>query len=604
MTTFIRALLAGSFLAPVIIAAAPVAAHDAPTDATSAVAGAAASPASADWVARSNQYTQQLLEMQAQFQPEGASQAGLEQFDGLAMDLGPKIGERYVAASRAMQDEFKAALARETDPNLKQDLAILIASLQQDIDGTQISDRLMLDWYDVPQMIFGNINSLLDDQVAPERRAKARELLERYTGIHPGTTPLTELAKARFADSRADGKIGPYRGDLDDTLPKIPTYIAGIRELFAKYDIAAPEALDALERQLTEYGEWESATIVPLARDSFRLPEELYAFRLRQVGIDIPPQELIERARRGFYETRAQMEMLAPQVAAKLGLPTSDYPSVITALKQDRIPQDQLEARYAQVLAQLEEVIRREKIISLPDYPVLMRLGSEAENAASPAPHMLPPRLIGNTGERGQFVLTTGPATSDSTGFDDFNFAAAAWTLSAHEGRPGHELQFAQMVERGVSQARILYAFNSTNAEGWALYTEAEMLPHEPVEGQLIALQHRLLRAARAMLDPMLNLGLTDVATAERVLRDEARFSPAMVKQEVDRYTFRMPGQAGSYFYGYGRLLDIRMEAELALGDKFDRMAFNDFVVGQGLLPLDLLAQAVREQFVPAQRGR
>jgi uncharacterized protein (DUF885 family) len=160
------------------------------------------------------------------------------------------------------------------------------------------------------------------------------------------------------------------------------------------------------------------------------------------------------------------------------------------------------------------------------------------------------------------------------------------------------------MVETGVSQARALYAFNSTNVEGWALYAEAEMLPYEPVEGQMIALQHRLLRASRAMLDPMLNLGLTDMETARRILAEEAGFSPAMVKQEVDRYTFRAPGQAGSYYYGYGRLLDIRVQAELALGDKFDRLAFNDFVVGQGLLPLGQLEQAVREQFIPAQKAK
>ena len=126
-------------------------------------------------------------------------------------------------------------------------------------------------------------------------------------------------------------------------------------------------------------------------------------------------------------------------------------------------------------------------------------------------------------------MLTTAVSPVPGEEPNDFNFGAAAWTLSVHEGRPGHELQFAQMVERGVSQARVLYAFNSVNVEGWALYAEAEMLPYEPVEGQLIALQHRLLRASRAMLDPMLNLGLTDMATAERVLSEEARFSPSML---------------------------------------------------------------------------
>ena len=62
-------------------------------------------------------------------------------------------------------------------------------------------------------------------------------------------------------------------------------------------------------------------------------------------------------------------------------------------------------------------------------------------------------------------------------------------------------MQFAALVEQGVSLARMLYAFNSVNVEGWALYAEAEMLPYEPIEGQFVAQQFRLLRAARAFLD-------------------------------------------------------------------------------------------------------
>src|SRR3546814_15627383 len=101
------------------------------------------------------------------------------------------------------------------------------------------------------------------------------------------------------------------------------------------------------------------------------------------------------------------------------------------------------------------------------------------------------------------------------------------------------------MVERGISLARTLFAFNSVNVEGWALYAEAEMLPYEPLDGQMIALQLRLLRGARAVLDPMLNLGLIDRESARRVLEEEVGVSPAMAKQELDRYMFNAPGQAG-----------------------------------------------------------
>jgi len=233
----------------------------------------------------------------------------------------------------------------------------------------------------------------------------------------------------------------------------------------------------------------------------------------------------------------------------------------------------------------------------------VMRLGSEAESAAQPAPHFLPAPLIGNTGQQGQFVLPVSVPTAEGKAleYDDFNFDAVRWTLSAHEGRPGHELQFTAMVERGISLARTMFAFNSVNVEGWALYAEAEMVPYEPLDGQLIALQFRLMRAARAMLDPMLNLGLIDREAAGRILREKVGLSEAMTKQELDRYTFNAPGQAGSYFYGYTRILELRMETEIALGDKFDRLAFNNFLLDQGLLPPDLLAKAVREQFIPAQ---
>lgn len=557
------------------------------------------------WVERSNAFTQQVMLMEAEFVPERASANGLEQFDGLAMDLGPKVAERYIAAAEGQIADLRAALSAESDPNVRQDLEILIDALERDVEGTRLRRRLTLAWYDVPQVVFSSMNSLLDDQVAPARRAKAVELLRRYTGLHQDSVPLTEQARGLFEESRGKEKVGPYRGDVEDALSKVDTYVAGIRALFEKYQLqGGEEALAAMERQFADYALWTRDDVLPLARADFRQPPELYAFQLKQFGIDVPPLELVSRARRGFYETRQQMIALAPHVAAENGIAEADYASVIAALKRETIAQERLEGHYAGVLGELEEAIREHEIASLPDYPVLMRLASEAENAASPAPHLLPARFIGNTGERSQFVLTTAnPSAGEGADFNDFNFAAAAWTLSAHEGRPGHELQFATMIDKGVSLARMLYAFNSTNVEGWALYAEAEIAPYEPLEGQLIALQHRLLRASRAMLDPMLNLGLIDIDGAERVLRDEARFSPAMVKQEIDRYTFRAPGQAGSYYYGYSQLIDLRAETELALGERFDRKAFNDFVIGQGLLPLSLLAKAVREEFVPALAG-
>ena len=76
----------------------------------------------------------------------------------------------------------------------------------------------------------------------------------------------------------------------------------------------------------------------------------------------------------------------------------------------------------------------------------------------------------------------------------------------------------------------------------------------------------------------------------------------AAATEEVERFTYRAPGQANSYFYGYTRLLSLREEVEAALGAKFQQRKFHDFILSQGLLPPDLLRKAVLEEFVPSQK--
>ena len=78
--------------------------------------------------------------------------------------------------------------------------------------------------------------------------------------------------------------------------------------------------------------------------------------------------------------------------------------------------------------------------------------------------------------------------------------------------------------------------------------------------------------------------------------------SHAFAKEEVERFTFRSPGQANSYFYGYTRLLPLREETERALGSRFDQKKFHDFILSQGLLPPDLMRKAVLEDFIPSRK--
>jgi len=126
------------------------------------------------------------------------------------------------------------------------------------------------------------------------------------------------------------------------------------------------------------------------------------------------------------------------------------------------------------------------------------------------------------------------------------------------------------------------------------------MLPYMPDDAKLVSLDYRLLRAARAFLDPELQQGKLTPEQAMQVLEKDVVCSPAFATEEVERFTFRGPGQAPSYFDGYTRLLEIRSAAEKALGSKFNAQRFHDFILSQGLLPPVVLRKAVMEDFVKA----
>ena len=569
-----------------------------------AVAALAQEPA---WVTRSNENAQLLIGLQAKFGPEGASAQGVPGLDDQISDFPADRAQKVRAEMIRVRDLLKARLGTETDRLVKQDLQILVGAADRQIRQLDANEKTFLPYADIAGLIFFGEKSLLDDQVKPERRPAALVRLRKYTGMEQGFTPLTQQAEARFREKlRNPGLLGPAKEEVEKNLQNTSTYVNGIGLLLEKYKLQGyGEALTKLREQLTEYDAFVRREVMPKARGDFRLPPATYLAALENYGVDYTPDELTRLAHAAFTEYQQQMQQIAVSVAKERGLPSSDYRDVIRELKKEQFSGKEILPKYEATLKLLEAGIREHHLVTLPERAAIISIASAAETAAQPAPHMQPPPLLNNHGERGKFVLPldTRGAGGAELKYDDFTFAAAAWTLTAHEARPGHELQFASMVEHGVSLARAVFAFNSTNVEGWGLYAEWFMLPYMPNEGKLISLQFRMLRAARAFLDPELQSGKITPERAMQVLENDVVCSKAFATEEVERFTFRSPGQAVSYFDGYTRLLALRQDAEKALGPKFNVQRFHDFILGQGLLPPDLLRKAVMEEFVVKERS-
>jgi uncharacterized protein (DUF885 family) len=567
---------------------------------------AAAAP-KPSWIEKSDAYTNGLLAVHFAHAPEEGSQQGLSKFDDRISNptLGDEIAQRHEL--EAVLAKVAAAESKEADRNVREDLAILRKAFDLQFRREDFTRQHEVPFMNASKDIFQGLRTLLDDQVSADRRPAAVARLRKYTGMEPGFEPYTEVLKQRELGQIAKaGVIYPSSSEVETELGRNSNYVDGIAELFKKYKLGEWESGYAnLKVQLADYDAWVRTHILPKARSDFRLPPEEYALELEGYGVDLPPAEIASMAHAAFDACQGEMAPLAAKIAKADGYAANDYRSVIAELKKKQIAGAELLPLYQKRLAALEQIILANSLVTLPHRPAIIRLATAAETAQQPAPHMKPPPFLNNTGQRGEFILPLNiPSASGGAEdrYDDFTYDAVAWTLTAHEARPGHELQFDSMVERGVSLARALYAFNSTNAEGWGLYSEYIMQPYEPLEGQLLTLQLRLLRAARAFLDPELQSGKMTSAQAYDVLEKDVMLSRAFAQEEVERFTFRAPGQANSYFYGYTRLLALRRETEAALGAKFDQRKFHDFILSQGLLPPDLMRRAVLDEFVVSQR--
>jgi len=554
-----------------------------------------------EWVKRSNEIAYRVLEANAQFAPEFSAQSGVEGFDEEVFDLGENLYERQIAVAEQNIAMLTALLANEEDSRVAQDIEIMIKSEKDSIESNRINYESVLPYGNITGLVFAGFRGLLDKQVPLERQKAALVRLKKYTGQAEGYEPLTERAKILLTErSDIPGLIKPFIGEVQQDLERSPVMIEGLQSIFAATELEGyEEDLAMLSEQLTAYNDWVEATILPQTRESAALPRELYVLQLKNYGVDDSPEALIRTGQVGFMNIRNEMMALAPLVAKQKGFETNDYREVIKLLKQEQVHGDELMAAYREVMVELDNIIEREGLATLPDEPARVRMATAAETAQQPAAHLDIPRLIGNTGEFPEFIVPTIVKDEDGNWpISDYAFPAMMWTLSAHEARPGHEMQFTTMLRGGVSTARALFAFNSANVEGWALYAEAISKPYMPLEGQLISLQDRLLRAARIWLDPMLNLNLISAEEAKRVLMEEVVLDDHNAQTEIDRYTFRSPAQATAYYYGYENLQALRASTELRLKDKFKQKEFHDFLLAQGLLPPEVLANAVNKYFI------
>ena len=169
--------------------------------------------------------------------------------------------------------------------------------------------------------------------------------------------------------------------------------------------------------------------------------------------------------------------------------------------------------------------------------------------------------------------------------------------LTIHEAVPGHHLQLSLQEElENVAEFR-KYINYTSYAEGWGLYSESlgeEMGFYKDPYSKFGQLTYEMWRAVRLVIDPGIHgLGWTRQQAIDYFIANTAK-SELEITVEVDRY-IAQPGQALAYKIGELKIQELRTEAQMKLGDKFDIRQFHDVVLANGAIPLDILTQKVSE---------
>lgn len=177
--------------------------------------------------------------------------------------------------------------------------------------------------------------------------------------------------------------------------------------------------------------------------------------------------------------------------------------------------------------------------------------------------------------------------------------------LALHEGVPGHHLQnaLAREITEMPDFRRNLYV--NAFGEGWGLYSEKlgiEIGVYETPYEHFGRLSYEMWRAGRLVVDTGIHaMGWTRNEAVDFFVQNSA-LSLHNINTEVDRY-ISWPGQALAYKMGELKILELRSDAEQALGQSFDVRLFHDAVLENGTLPLHLLEDKINA-FIAAEKSK
>ncbi len=425
------------------------------------------------------------------------------------------------------------------------------------------------------QEVVAIINSLpkyVDDAINYAKAQQEKELfMTDFDTVIEGCDDAISIGM----DSSVLKNLLNHVDELDEITPENKDkYKKDITEAFEKSYLPSFQAIrDAMESMKGGYNNEEGFATFPHGKEYF---ETYVNFALGTLGLTAEDiRDYIEK--RSTLHTNEAMDIVMTNANDKYVMDFLNQKEFVTTYKD-----------YNDIL---EEV----KTKMLADYPEVKSLEYNVEKAdpeeklteKNIAAYFLIPPIDGDHKQQ----MRVDPNTENVSSVDSY-------TTITHEGFPGHMYQYAYTYEKIASDyIKTLGVTGIT--EGYAVYSQYNSLKYldsfSDAFKDIFAINTMLSYLSYASLDVGINNDGWTLEETKEFLASEGYDLDDETAKEIYDFLRCSPGTYEPYGYGYELIAELRENAELALGDKFNALDFNKALLDAGQTPYTVIKRHIAQ---------
>jgi uncharacterized protein (DUF885 family) len=531
------------------------------------------------------------------YDPYNATLLGITEFDHLPGDPSRQASDRAAAELDAVAREAAALPEEDLDEAARIDRDVLVALAH----GAAEDARHALWAANASAKGYVSRQGLVF-QAVPAMTVPDTAAAERYTARLAGLGAMFIALGERYADEAAVGRV-PTRMGVLHAIEQLEGYLAlPLAEdpllepaRTATVPEVRPRAEDLVAHSvrpgMVALAE-RLRSLLPVARDDEHVgigevpggAEGYVAAVARHTTTDLTPDEVHQIGLDELDGIRAEAAAIGQRLFGE-----RDFTEIARRLREDQAlrftSSDEIMAVAHAALDRAEAV--RDDFFPADDITACaIEPINEVDAASSALGFYRPPAVDGS--RPGTFCInSSAPETHYRYEYEALTF---------HESVPGHHMQLAMAQRLEIPRYRRHLDVEACSFnEGWGLYSEQfadDAGLYSDDLSRLGMLSMRAVRACRLVVDTGMHALGWSRERAVQFMLDNTATTDEHVRSEVDRY-IAWPGQALAYMIGRREILRLRTGARAALGDAFSIREFHATVLGNGAVPLTVLADAV-----------